>query len=420
MAQQNFTDWYKGESLEKLDVGGFDHSQNFDVHKNIGIGQCQLALTTDNATISEPCYRAVAPNGDTYFLSSTSGKIWKRTAGGTVTLVNTNGNGAHKGGRYFNGYLYYATATKLGRFDMVSTWSDSWATFSNGDALKDMEEINLSLFITDGKYIAAVNAAGTFEANSLDLPSNFRASALAAANFDLAIGSVESTGSVLAKFFLWDTYSSSWTSEDEVFEIGINCFIKADNLLLAICGTEGNLYYWSGSVMLFFKKIRGVTSGLGVQLSTVLNGKPLIAIGSEIYSLHHVSGAFPIALVEEYTAASTIQSIVAQGAQLLVSHQTAVQKIGTNYATAIVDTPEYPGVHKVVEVYYDELPTGTSIGIETKTDAGSYVAKTPIIDAIRKRVFFDGGLGRTNTLQARITLNPSGANTPKIKQVTIR
>lgn len=416
-----FTDWFKGESIAKNEIGGFDSSQNLDVHTSTLLAQCQLALTSDNVTITEPCYRATAPNGDVYFFSSTSGKTWKRTSGGTVTLVNTNANGAHAGARYFNGYIYYATSTKLGRFDLASTWADSWATFSNGDAIKDMEEINLSLFITDGKYIAAVNAAGTFEANSLDLPANFRASTLAAEHFDLAIGSIESTGSVLSKFFLWDTYSSSWTSEDEIFEIGINCFIKADNLLLALCGTEGNLYYWNGSAMVFFRKIRGVTSALGHQLSTVLKGKPLVAIGTEVYSIHRSSGELPIALTEEFTAASAIVSIVAQGSQLFVAHQTGLQKIGTNYATATVDTPEYLGRFRMVEVYYDSLPSGCSIGIATQTDvAGSYTSKTPIVDAIRKRVFFDGGLGLTNSLQARITLTPSGANTPKIRAVMFK
>ncbi len=416
-----FSDWNKGVSISKGETKKFDHAQNLDIHSDPLLAQCQLALISDNATIDEPCYRATAPNGDIYFFSKTSGKTWKRTSGGTITLVNTNANGAHAGARYFNGNLYYATSSYLGKYDLASTWSDSWALFSNGDAIKDMDEINLSLFITDGKYIAAVNAAGTFEANSLDLPSNFRASALAAKNFSLAIGSVESTGSVLSKFFLWDTYSSSWTTEDEIFEIGVNCFIKADNLLIALCGTEGNLYYWNETAMVSYKKIRGVTSALGHQLSTVLMGKPLFAIGNEIYSLKRPSSSLPIALVEEFTATADIVSISAQGSQLFVSTENGIESIGTDYAVATVDTPEFVGRFRVVEVQYDSLPSGCSIGIATNVDSvGAYTSKTPIVDAIRKRVFFDGGLGRTESVQARITLTPNGNATPKIRAVIFR
>jgi len=125
-----FNKFYNGEGFSKYDQSGFDDSANVDVHSNIGSAQCQLALVLESATPTEPCVRAIDPSGNVYFFSTSSGKTWKRTTGGSYSLVNTNANGAHLGAHYFNGYVYYATATKLGRFDLASTWTDTFQTFS--------------------------------------------------------------------------------------------------------------------------------------------------------------------------------------------------------------------------------------------------------------------------------------------------
>jgi len=332
--------------------------------------------------------------------------------------VNTNANGAHLGAHYFNGYVYYATATKLGRFDLASTWTDTFQTFSKTAVYRPMEELNGLLLIGNDYLISSLDTADTWTDSSLDLPTNYDVSCLSSIGSDLLIGTSMGANVCQAKVFLWDTYSLSWTYEDDVYETIVNCFIKADNIVLAQCGTAGQLYMWNGAAMERFNKIRGLTTGQGDQLSTTFKGKPLFANSNKIYSIHRESDGLPYAISCEYTSTgTTIKSIIAQGSQLLVSHNAGVDKIDANYATATLDFPEVSGSVQQVVVDYDTLPASTSIGISTKIDGGDWTAQTTTTDAINKKVFFDGGLGTVNFFQARITLTPATSNTPVIKRV---
>jgi len=412
-----FGSFYRGVGKSKYDQTGFDDTTNLDVHSSIGSAQCQLDLVLESATPTEPCVRAIDPSGNVYFFSTSSGKTWKRTTAGSYSLVNTNANGAHLGAQYFNGKVYYATATKLGSFDLVTTWTDTYQTFSKTATSRPMEEINGLLIIGNDYLLSTLDTSGTWTDNSLDLPSNYDITCLAAVGSDLLIGTSMGANVCQTKVFLWDTYSASWTYEDDVYEIGVNCFIKIDNGVLAQCGTAGQLYTWNGSAMDRFKKIRGLTTGAGDQLSTVFKGKPLLANATKVYSIHREDSDLGYAIVQEYTSTGTISSIIAQGSQLLVSHNSGVDKIDTNYATAILDCPEVQGAVQKVEVNYDSLPANTTIGISTKVDGGNWTAQTPITDTIQKKVYFDGGMAQVNFFQARITLTPSTSNTPVIKSI---
>jgi len=414
-----FDKFYLGEGKSESDLNGFDKLTNADIHTTFGKVQCQLVGSLDNhTTVDESTVTCEDRSGQVYFFSSESGKIWKRTAGGTFSLVNTNTNGAHQGAKYFNGNLYYASQYKLGKFD-GSTWSDSFATFSNNSLYHPMIEMNLSLFIGDSTYIAAVDSAGTFSANSLDIPTGAAASCFAMAGNDILIGTYTGTTTMRNTAYLWDTYSSSWTIEDEVYEVGFNCFIQLDNGIAAQCGLAGRIYIWNGSRFDKWKKIRGVTTGTGYQRSTVFNGKALFVVGDKVYSIHRTENDLPLAITQEYTSTTDpTYALAVSNAQLFMASTAGVDKIGTDYATATIDTPEVTGNYQNVIVNYDSLPTGTSIGISTKIDgATAWTAQTAITDTINKRVYFDGGLGDVNFLQARITLTPSGASTPIITSI---
>jgi hypothetical protein len=309
---------------------------------------------------------------------------------------------------------------------MTSTWTDSFATLANGNG-RGSAILNLSLFIADGNDISSVDNTGTFAQSVLDLETNFIITDICAVGNDLLIGTVNSTSNGFCKAFLWDTYSSSWSYEDEVFESGINCFIQTDNLTLAQCGNAGWIYYWTGSKLEKFKKIKGITTTNTATLhnyTTTFNGKALLANGTYIYSIHRENKDLPMAVCREYTSTGTINSILAAGSQLLVSYTNGatigVDKISSNYATATLDTPEANEESQMVEVYYDSLPTGTSIGISTKINGGDWTAQTPITDTINKRVYFDGGLLDVVFMQARATLTPATTNKPVIRNIVIK
>ena len=171
---------------------------------------------------------------------------------------NTNTTG-HRGAKSFNGVMYYWTASKLGKFtnESEASRSDSFGTFSNGQA-RGCEEANLSLFIADGKYVAAVDNAGTFSPNVFDIPADKQSTCIKKVGTDILVGSIIGTNVNTCSVYLWDTYSSSWTLEDELPENGVNTFIDGDNVTIAQCGSSGALYYWNGSTMQSFdSKIRG-------------------------------------------------------------------------------------------------------------------------------------------------------------------
>lgn len=413
-----YSKFYKGEGKSRFDQEGFDSTDNLDVHTELGSARCQYALSQESSTPSEACFSAVVPNGDSYYCSQSTGKIWKRTSAGVWSLAHTNSSGAGNGCRYYNGYLYYWSVSKLGRYDLGTGWADAWATFSNGNA-KGSEELNLTLYICDGKYIASVNSDGTFQANALDFPSNYIATCCIGYQTGLLVGTQIGNNVVTAKSFFWDTYSDSWTIEDEIFEKGINSMVKSDNIILAQAGTAGTMYYWTGNSFELLGRIRSTTTTSGYQKACVISGKPLIAIGTDIYSIYKADKDFPIAITHEYTANGSIGSILAVGNQLIVSYTGGADSISTNKATAKVVTPESQGTFSMVEVGYSSLPEGTSIGIETSVNGGAYVAQTSIVDTINKKVYFDGGLADHSYMQARITLSPSTSSTPIITSINI-
>lgn len=420
-------EFYKGISKSSSDQNGFDNLVNCDVHSDIGHLKCQLALASDSATPDENCISATVTNGDTFFFSTESGKIWKRTAAGVYSLVHTNTNGSHAGAMLFNGNLYYTTAAKLGKITEAlassqSSWSsqsDSFADYTNDNANKPMVVVGSAIYIGDGNLVAFVDTSDTFTADGLDLPKEQTITALAGAGIDLLIGTIKGVNISDCSVYLWDRVSPAWTLEDVIPEVGVNCFIVSDNILFAQCGVDGQLYFWNGGAMEKFKRIRGVTTAVNPYNSAMLLGKSLFGVGSKIFSIHREDRDLPYSVVQEYTLTTgTLQSMSTSGVQLLLSTGSNIDKIGTNYATAIIDTPEEASNNQRIEVLYDTIGAGGAIAISAKVNNSvGYSAKTVRTAALKNKVHSEGGLKDVNFLQARITLTPSGANNIVIKRI---
>ena len=417
-----YGNWFTGLSgLGKLEQGKFNDIQNADIHSDTGLIQNQFAMESESTTPNEACFSAISPLGSIYFCSKTSGKIWKRTTAGSYSLVHTNTQGAHTGCRYFNGYIWYWTATKLGYFvtDTEASKNDSFAT---GTAFRGSEEHANALYIANGRYVARVDAANTFSAAEFTAPAQYKTTCLKSVGDDLLIGTYVSTDVAYCKVFLWDTVSPSWTTDEEIFEIGVNCFVQLDNIIAAQCGTSGRFYYWTGSQMSYFGKIKGITTALGEQMALTFNGRPLFANGTRCYSIHKEDKDLPYAFSGEYTCTGTVASLAVQGQTLLASVGTGVDKRGTSYATAIIETPEAQARISDIKVKYDTYPEG--IGISTSVNGGEYVAQTPKINTTEKEVYFDGGTADGVTMQVKLTLTPDNESetkrTPKVKSIILR
>lgn len=410
--EKSYSSFFNGENRSKSDQTGFYSMTNGSPHTELGLYQNNLALASASTTPSEPFISEVLSNGDIIMASTTTGKIWKRTAAGVFSLVHTNTNGANKGIKLWLGYVYYATTAKLGRIaeanaSSEATWStqnDTYASFTIGGTYKPMVIIGSGLYIGDGYYVAVVDSTHTFIADALDIPSMFTITVVADINRNLLVGTIIGNNVGWCMAYLWNRISPSWNNEYRVNDVGINCFIQGDNINLLSVGTTGQISYLGSENILKFKKIKGSTTGVNPYNSTIYKGRPLFAIGTKIYSINREDGDFPYAVVCEYTAPGTIYSIISTVSNIYVSYGTGCATIGASYATAEIETPQAEGDFKGIEVPYESIGTGGSIGISTSVDGGAYAAKTPIIDTVNKKVKFNGGLGKVNSLMAKVTL----------------
>jgi len=90
-----YGNFFKGIGLSRRVQSGFDDLTNCDVWSELGALKCQKALTKKSGSvITAGCYRAVAPDGTTYFFSKTDGMIWKRSVAGVYSYVRVNAVGS--------------------------------------------------------------------------------------------------------------------------------------------------------------------------------------------------------------------------------------------------------------------------------------------------------------------------------------
>ena len=154
--------------IQNINLGGIADSKylgvensvaslvGFDLHSESGILKVNQKLSKESGSTIDEFVKKILPcsDGNSYLFSSTSGKIWKRTSGGSYSLVATNANGAMMDAIEDQDYIYYFSASKVGRWQIGSDWStrnDSWATFTNGDSdFHPTIKVNLVVYIGAG------------------------------------------------------------------------------------------------------------------------------------------------------------------------------------------------------------------------------------------------------------------------------
>lgn len=118
------------------------------------------------------------------------------------------------------------------------------------------------LFIGDKHFVHQVEKASTgshsFTTQALDLPEPYRVKSLGKAPFELLIGTTISSSVAKTQIFVWDTYSDSFTTSDEIPEVGINAFLISDNRIFVHAGLGGSIYIYdpASKSLELFKKIR--------------------------------------------------------------------------------------------------------------------------------------------------------------------
>ena len=308
-----------------------------DIHSVPGQISVNQAMALESALIvTELCKNVVAASdGNTYFFSSESGKIWKRTSAGVYTLAHTNTKGACLGAREYQSYIYYVGAGFVGRQTVAlaaseTSWSsqtDAWQTLSQADTVfAPMQEVQSILYIGDGYRLAKWdNTTYTDDTTTLNLPTQFRISALHPSGSDILVGTYVGTGTTnlikvnYCKIYKWDTNSTKANSSDVVYECGINAFIPVDNQILVQAGIAGNIYYYDGSQLISLKKVVGTYSSTQYGLvyanaASIFKGYPVFGFSNSpdtanstgnpascgVYSLGQHNKNYPRVLNLEY------------------------------------------------------------------------------------------------------------------------
>lgn len=439
----NFGRFQNGIGTSKYDKAGFHTLVGCDIHSVPGsITSSKSMVDADSGGLVDalPTCSTTLPNGDSFFGNEDNGKIWKVTSGGAVSLVHTNTEGANFGMEYHDGYLYYWSATELGRIaeanaSSESSWTsenDTWNTLTNTNTTTSKGcEQNLSLFVPNGNLIASVDGSQNFQANSLDLQSQHVINAIIPDSIYVLIGTQVGSSNNSAGNFVWDTYSGSWTVDDYIDEIGVNMYIPSDNTTFIQIGTVGNIYYWTGAKAELYTRLKDsttFTTSLNPYGSANLNGLPLIATNRGIYSLGKGDARLPIAQVIEYVPSAgqgtTLGAMQAVGNDVFVGY-----KDGSNYGIDHLSTTKYDGKiltpmmvgrANSLKVMYDDIPTNCSITARTDKDGAGLASETLVQDDEEERVYRNtANLDHKSTVQAEITLDSDSTNSPTIHNIEI-
>lgn len=430
-----------------------------NIHDESGVIKLnqRLAKIDDSASPVDTLITAIvsSSNGHKYFFGQ-NGKTWKLTSAGVWSLLGTRAPAAGGVGvmsaREYQGFIYYAMQSRLGRMDIATDgFTDSWATFTNTDATyHPMREVNQVLYIGDANFVAQVDS-GVFSANALDVKTPLRISALGKIGTDLLIGTYVSSNVVGTEIFRWNTWSDSFSVSDEIPEVGINAFLSTDNRIVVSAGTKGNLYAFNGTELDEYKQIKGTwgnsTNKAIVRDNAVFNfhGLPLFGLSQQtgtgvklgLYSFGRTNANYPFVLSLEYPISTgnltgiQIGAIVGDGDKFLVSwYDTAGSgsygvdelDLTTKYALGWVTTRTslfdriVTSTYGVMAAAYRLLPTNTSIKFfENRNHAGMVEKTDVVVDPERLLVHTESDAGAANAFQARFELVGNGNDSPEIE-----
>ena len=437
--------------------GSFDDACGLDIHSSPGLLKVNQALKKESGTtITDFCKWAVpCSDGNSYWFGDT-GNIYKRTSAGVWSLAHTNGNGANIGAAEFDDYLYYASATALGRYGPLSgtpAWTDSWQTLTSA-IYHPMTVQGLYLLIGNNRKIATVEAdTGTFTANGTpdvtlaELPPNYEIRTLINFGIDVLVGTTTSDKYTSARIFRWDVASPAYISDDDIPDYGINAFIPADNYVFAQAGQAGNIYQYTGKELILRKKLKG-DYGQGTmevlpQSWTSFNGLPLFGVSNVsgnpikqgIYSLGRHDSNYPLALNLEYVISTGSTSDVKIGALLTIGTDLLVAwKDNTTFGCDVIDwSNKYSnayyktlildgGERQLIKDFknfafsYKSKPTGTDITVKYYLNDGSATTLTTKDDTTGYKKWAQETL-TGGFLQLEIDFTTSGNNAPEIDEI---
>ena len=465
--------------LENFNLGGLAYSKwagveyslyklvGWDLHSTPGLLKVaqKLKAETTGTEPTELCRVVVnSSNGAQYWFSYTTGKIWERPTTGTWRLVHTTTPGAGGAGclgaAEYRGRIWWFTQSRAHYITVALADDNNWATDAVEDAgtftITDsefhptIESAGQILYIGDGNYLAQIDGT-TFTANALDIKTPLRIKSLGKIGTDVLIGTYIADTVTKTEIIRWNTWSVSFTTSDEIPEVGINAFIPADNFVLVQAGLAGNIYWYDGETLELYKTIPGDYSPTAygeVHPNAVANlsGRMLFGFSNGsgnpanqgVYQIAKGSRDHPWVLdmpypISERSSGALVVSGIEIGAILAVGQDLYVSwKHGSVYGVdkldysnkleaayletrvMIINREQFSTFSEFV-VAYANLPANTAITIQyEKNYADAFADTTEVVDTDRKVVSAKEGVDAT-VLRLKVLPTVSGNNAPTIE-----
>jgi hypothetical protein len=353
--------------------------------------------------------------------------------------------------------IYYANDGVLFAvpIDKLTAWAsniESVGSFKYADdTYHSMTKQNLELFIGDKYIISKVDVNGNFiQETSFNLKAPERIQTLSNFNIDILVGTKDINKSRVLR---WDGNSDSWDAEDDVFENGINAFIKDDNYTYVSAGDYGRIYFYNGEKLDIFKRIPGIWDNshkaiINENSTGFYQGIPVFGLSNStgnstlqgIYGLGGYDSKYVKALSLDYPLPSNefsgvnIGSILVNGADMYVSYKTATDVgvaridhnnkyngayIETMQITSIFERDENSVIERVIADYVS-LPANTAVAIGNKTKYDTnYTDMTVITDADSMSIKTKNNIPKIASLQIKFTLTSNANDCPVIENFGI-
>ena len=473
LTKYNLIVWqdFKGlsDSLWSGAKGSFYKMVGVDIHSQPGSITVQQRLDNDTGavTIDTLCKVAVAlSDGSKIWFAFDSGKIWRESSGTYLLVYTTSpaaGTAGCSGAAEYNGFLYWATQSRLHRISLATAiataanWTSNavpnWNTFNQTDAdFHPMVVQGGTLWIGDNNIMASVNSSATFTASGLlDLVDPQRIKTLAPFDIDIVIGTLVATTVNYCYIYRWDTILTVATFSEIVRENGVNAFGWLGTVLVAQCGTSGNWYQYDGKSLQAYKRIPGTWSP--TQRAEVYPGSTAVLRGNMIFGLSNLAGNpaeqgiytfgryskdYPFVLTgpdfivsQDKVATIEIGAIIVDGQDVYVAWKDGATygidqlNYSAKYASARIETtrlipdPQNQTVAVQFWANYQSLPASTDLtfGYQKNNDT-SYTNITAINDTENIQLYAEETVvGRV--IQMRIQFTVSSNSSPTLEQIGV-
>lgn len=437
--------------------GAFRNGFNLDIHQHgKNVLRCNQGLKSiGSGVVVDKIIKLVPISATKSYGFGDAGNVYK-IENETITKVYTDSNGKILDADYFYGYLYWTTATKLGRcLETSNNWS--------GDANKDYKTLencsNHPLFIVpksdmmcigNDRYVAILDADNHFNPEALDLFYGWTIKCFGLKKPSLLIGAVNHKK---AELFEWSLVpiDSSGTLPDSYDPI--DGWEERDiyGMLAGVGGqylfTPAMIYWFREGLVDYIKEIQSEVSQGAID---IWKSKILFGGKNGVYSIYRRNRNYPLALNLEYTPSPItisnfnnknieIGAILGRGDNVLVSW-----KDDKSYGLDILDNSNkaeavYEGLmfdaqrpedklFRYIKLVTKPLPANCSIKIKYRMNENDDWTEASMEQATdnsdketfdkengTKAIYTIGGQGEN--YEIRVELYPHGNDTPEILEI---